>query len=193
MPNESALYLAGASPEELMNNKYTRSIGFIPTAWQGYSTDATNNFQQGGGLNLRGYAGYVPVEEKNGTIYTAYKGTSGMGFNMEVEFSNYINWKPAIFNKWIKADAYAFADAGLINLSANQSGVYNQSIYTSKLSALRADAGIGAAFTIKNYGPFTRVKPLVLRIDLPIFINRTPANQPDFTAFRWVVGIGRCF
>jgi hypothetical protein len=193
VPNESALYLAGASPEELMNNKYTRSIGFIPTDWQGYSTDAINHFQQGGGLNLRGYAGYVPVEEKDGAIYTAFKGTSGMAMNVEIEFSNYIKWRPAFFRKWIKADAYAFADAGVINLSSNQSGVYNQSTYTSKLSAWRADAGIGAAFTIKNYGPFTRVKPLVLRIDLPLFINRTPANAPDYAAFRWVVGIGRCF
>ena len=56
--NESSLYLAGANPEELMENKFTRSIGFINNAWAGYGNNI-NHFQQAGGLNLRGYAGYL--------------------------------------------------------------------------------------------------------------------------------------
>ena len=35
-PRESQLYLASASPEEMMDDKYVRSIGFVPFDWMGY-------------------------------------------------------------------------------------------------------------------------------------------------------------
>ncbi|MEZ4739918.1 MAG: hypothetical protein R2818_11335 [Flavobacteriales bacterium] len=41
-----------------MENKYVRSIGLVPYEWLGYGADV-NSFQQGGGLGLRGYAGYL--------------------------------------------------------------------------------------------------------------------------------------
>ena len=82
---ESDLYLAGANPEELMNNKYTRSTGFFPMDWMGYG-NTTNHFHAGGGLNLRGYAGYLVVQEdKNSQIVAAYKGNSGAAINIEME------------------------------------------------------------------------------------------------------------
>ncbi|MBK8499423.1 MAG: hypothetical protein IPL52_11570 [Flavobacteriales bacterium] len=34
-PRESALFLAGASPEEMMENKYVRSVGMVPYDWLG--------------------------------------------------------------------------------------------------------------------------------------------------------------
>ena len=84
--SESALYLAGANPEELMDNKYTRSVGFFPVDWAGYSL-TTNNFHAGGGLNLRGYAGYlVAHENNNGEIISVYKGNTGAALNVELEF-----------------------------------------------------------------------------------------------------------
>nr|MBP8824196.1 M1 family metallopeptidase [Flavobacteriales bacterium] len=61
-PRESQLYLAGASPEDMMADKYTRSIGFVPFDWMGYGA-GVNHFQQGGGLGLRGYAGYQAPEK----------------------------------------------------------------------------------------------------------------------------------
>ena len=59
--SESQLYLAGANPETLMDNKLTRAQGFIPNDWIGYG-ESTNKFHMGGGLNLRGYAGYLAPE-----------------------------------------------------------------------------------------------------------------------------------
>ena len=50
---ESALFFAGGNPEELMENKYTRSVGFFPAEWGGYG-NTTNHFHHGGGMNIRG-------------------------------------------------------------------------------------------------------------------------------------------
>jgi len=35
MPYESALFAAGANPEGMMEDKYTRSVGFVPDDWAG--------------------------------------------------------------------------------------------------------------------------------------------------------------
>jgi hypothetical protein len=51
-----------------MDNKYTRSNGFIPPSWGEYET-MTNHFTAGGGLNLRGYSGYVlAATDANGFV-----------------------------------------------------------------------------------------------------------------------------
>src|SRR5690606_5613311 len=60
LPYESLLFAGGANPEELMENKYTRSVGFVPDNedWRGISRYEPTRFHHGGGLNLRGYSGY---------------------------------------------------------------------------------------------------------------------------------------
>ena len=135
-PNESQLYLAGANPEELMDNKFTRSQGFFPMDWMGYGAN-TNYFQAGGGLNLRGYAGYLaPEGMPDGNIRFTYKGTSGAAFNAELEFDQLFKRKRyAKFvtqRYWLykmsyrikttfKLNMYLFGDIGVIN--------YNQYFY----------------------------------------------------------------
>jgi hypothetical protein len=57
---------------------------------------------------------------------------------------------------------------------------------------LRADAGVGTALTIKNWGPLN-LQPLTIRFDMPLFLNAIPANESDYFAFRWVLGISRSF
>lgn len=34
LPSESMLFVVGANNEELMENKYTRAMGFIPPEWE---------------------------------------------------------------------------------------------------------------------------------------------------------------
>ncbi len=193
LPNESLLFLAGASPEEEMENKYTRSIGFVPDSWEGTSRYDVNHFQQGGGLNLRGYAGYNAPDERNGYAMESYKGRSGASFNMEIGFENYLPFKPSFTRNWLHVNLYAFGDAGMMELS-NYS---NQNIYiigpTTTWSDLRIDAGLGAAFTIKSWGVFEKAKPLTLRVDLPLLLNRAPYSNPEFFTVRYVVGINRAF
>lgn len=194
LPSESILYAAGANPEEQMENKYTRSVGFIPNDWHGVSEYDCNHFQTGGGLNLRGYAGYFSPDERNGNVMVGYKGRSGASASVEVDFENYITYKPKWISKWLKANLYVFGDAGVMELS----DVKNKDIYSiypnsTYWSNLRVDAGLGMAFTIKNWGVFEKAKPLTLRIDLPIFLNRPPYSNDQYLTMRYVIGINRAF
>ena len=193
LPSESLLYMAGASPEDQIENKYTRTIGIIPTEWDGYSHYDVNHFQQGGGLDLRGYAGYVAVDERASGLLTAYKGRSGGSFNMEVDFENYLQIKPKLTRNWLKAGVYAFGDVGVMQLSSFSGSNFYAISPTGKWSDVRMDAGLGTAFTIKNWGVFDKAKPLTLRIDFPLFLNRAPYSNPQYFTFRYVVGINRAF
>ena len=194
IPYESALYMAGAGPEEDMDNKYTRSIGFIPTDWQDVSRYNVNHFQQGGGLNLRGYAGYFAPDEHNGTKLEGYKGRSGASANVEIGLENYMPWKPKLLRNWLHANVYAFGDAGVMELSnfTLSNFTYLESPST-QWSTLHVDAGVGFAFTIKNWGVFEKAKPLTIRLDLPVFLNRPPYSNDQYATFRYVVGINRAF
>jgi hypothetical protein len=193
LPYESALYMAGANPEEQMENKYTRSIGVVPTSWQGTSVYDVNHFQQGGGLNLRGYAGYFAPDEYKGQLLTGYKGRSGAAANVEVDFENYMPWHPRLTRNWLKANVYAFGDAGIMELS-NYS-TYNVAVIspTTTWGTVHVDAGVGFAFTIKNWGVFEKAKPLTIRVDLPFFLNRPPYSNDQYATLRYVIGINRAF
>ncbi len=195
IPYESALYAAGANPEEMMDDKLTRSIGWVPTNWYGdISRYNTNHFQYGGGLNLRGYNGYFLADERQNEVMIAYKGKSGAAINAELEFSNYFKFQPKFTKKWLQLSSYFFADAGIMQLSRYDSIQNYWNIKpTTMLSDLRVDAGLGFAFTIKKFGAFDKLKPLCLRLDLPMFINRPPYANPQYFNLRYVVGISRCF
>lgn len=192
VPYESALWLSGGNPEDMMDNKYTRSIGFVPDAWRGFSQAETNHFHTGGGLNLRGYAGYLIAEQRNGEILIGYKGRSGVAANAELDVDKYIPLKPKFTRNWLHVDLYAFADAGMIELSraANLTN-YWDAVPTTMWSDIRIDAGIGAAFTIKKWWKFSKAKPLTLRVDIPAFLNRPPNANPDYFGLRYVIGVNR--
>ncbi len=192
IPYESSLWLSGANPEELMDNKYTRSHGFMPDNWRTISPYETNHFQQGGGLNLRGYAGYLIADQRGNEVLIGYKARSGAAMNLEIDVDEYIRFRPK-FTRWLKADLYGFADAGIIELSRYTLPDYQHTQPTNMYSDLRVDAGIGAAFTIRKWGIFEKAKPLTLRVDLPFFINRPPYGSPDYFGMRYVVGINRTF
>ena len=184
---ESSLFLAGANPEELMENKYTRSIGFVDPTWASISTQ-TNYFQQGGGLNLRGYAGYLaPQTQSDGTTTFTYKGQTGVALNTELEFSGFFKIKKQNFlTRTFKLTTYLFGDAGIINYNKTTDDVL-------KMSDLRVDAGLGTTLTIQRFGVLQTVKPLVIRFDMPFFLNRIPPTETEYFKFRFVVGISRAF
>ncbi len=183
---ESSLYLAGSSPEEMMENKFIRSRGMVPDEWIGNYGADVNHFQHGGGLNLRGYAGYLaPQTDEEGTQHFTYRGQSGAAINAEMDFDKFIHVRPKYTRNWLKIDSYLFADAGIIN--------YDQGNEKLRLSDLRMDAGLGLALTIKKWGPLQSLKPLTFRFDMPLFLSNAPAKAPDNIAFRWLVGINRSF
>ncbi|MDQ3048649.1 MAG: M1 family peptidase, partial [Bacteroidota bacterium] len=185
--NESSLFLAGANPEEMMENKYTRSQGFFDPAWAQFGAE-TNYFHHGGGLNLRGYSGYLaPQVRTDGTVVYTYKGQTGAAINAELEFDGIVkikkqNWLTNTF----KLTTYLFGDIGTINYSASNDVVL-------KMSDIRADAGVGVALTIKKFGVLQTVNPLTIRFDMPLFLNKIPATDQGYIQYRFVIGINRAF
>lgn len=193
LPYESLVYMGGANPEEMMEDKYTRSVGFIPTDWQGISRYDVNHFQEGGGLNLRGYAGYYAPDTRNGNELEGYKGRSGASANIELGLENYMPWQPRHLKNWLHANVYAFGDAGVMEMSNFFLPNYYSISPTNQWSNVHVDAGAGVAFTIKNWGPFEKAKPLTLRIDLPLFLNRPPYSNDQYWTLRYVLGVNRAF
>ncbi len=185
--SESSLFLAGANPEELMDNKYTRSQGFFDPSMAKIST-TTNIFQYGGGLNLRGYSGYVaPQKLTDGSTVLTYKGQTGAAINAELEFSGIVkikkqNWLTRTF----KLTTYLFGDAGSINCNTSNDNVL-------RMSDVRIDAGVGLTLTIKKFGVLQTVNPLTIRFDMPFFLNKPPATDIGFIQYRFVIGVSRAF
>lgn len=181
---ESQLYLGGANPEEMMENKYLRSAGIFPTEWAEFR-ETSNYLHYGGGLNLRGYVGYLAPESLEDGVALTYAGNSGAAINVELEFDEVFGLRPWWTREWLDLDLYMFADLGFIN--TNQAG--EQLAFAKP----RADAGLGVAVTIKKWGVLEKIKPLTVRFDMPFFLNRTPALDPNPWEFRWVLGISRAF
>lgn len=181
---ESALYLDKANPEEMMNNKYVRSDGIFPSDWATYQ-EVSNRLHYGGGLNLRGYTGYLAPETVEEGVVLAYVGNSGASINAELEFDEIFGLSPSFTRNWLDIDLYLFGDVGFI--STNRPG--------EKLAFAepRADAGLGMTLTIKQWGALDKVKPLTLRFDMPFFLNRTPALDSNPWDLRWIVGINKAF
>ena len=136
-----------------------------------------NHLHYGGGLNLRGYSGYAVTNGNEQNPYTIYSGTTGFSTNIEIDFTNRIRVKKKSNN--LKLNTYLFGDAGWLR---------NGNLTTG----FRADAGIGLASTLL-FKKYNNVKPLVLRADFPLFVNRIPASEQDYFAFRYVLGISRAF
>ena len=150
-----------------------------------YGADV-NHFQHGGGLNLRGYAGYLSPDSTKDAVILNYFGKSGISANFELDFDRFIKFRPKKLRKYLHLDMYLFTDMGLltyINTKGNE-----------KLGSFRMDAGIGSALTIK--AGRLRIKPLTIRFDMPLFLNRPPFESRGFGFVdyrRFVVGINRAF
>ena len=175
---ESKLGLAGANNEELSENKYTRTVGIIDADRMSFGDDM-NNFHMSGGLNLRGYTGYLAPESGVNTNY----GTSGASFTTEIDFSSYL---PYSLRKQ-GFGSYFFGDAGIINTEE-----INRNNYNTAFTDIKADAGIGFTYTHRNWGPLETIKPLVIRLDFPLLLNQ-PLSEEDYIKMRWIIGIGKTF
>jgi aminopeptidase N len=182
---ESKLGLAGNNNEEIMNSKFTRSQGIITSEFMRYDYN-TNHFHSSGGLNLRGYTGYLAPEfNNNGTIASYnYNGTSGAALNTEIDFTAYLPYSIRKYN----IISYIFADAGIIT-----SKEITKENYANIFPEIRTDAGVGFTYTFNKFGPLEDIKPLVIRFDMPLFLNRAPASDNEFVQMRWLIGINRVF
>jgi aminopeptidase N len=180
---ESKLGLAGANNEEMMGSKFTRAEGIVSADFMGYN-NTTNYFHATGGLNLRGYAGHLAPEfNEDGTVASYnYNGISGAAFNTEIDFTAYLPYSIRKHN----ITSYLFTDAGIIsseNLTTEK--------YKDSFTKLRTDAGVGFTYAFRNFGPLESVRPLVIRFDMPLFLNRPQSSDEDSFQFRWLIGINR--
>ena len=183
---ESALYAAGANPEDMMDNKLMRDFGFI-------RLNQAQFLQYGGGLNLRGYINSPIALKQNDTSIAFYRGNSGISANVEIDFTRFFSGVPKL--QWINIQTYLFGDAGIISQPVNQKQL---------TSPIIADAGIGAMVNLKankkvvfkkstyQKSILSEVNPLRLRIDIPFFKNITNNNENNLQ-FRIRFGIERAF
>jgi hypothetical protein len=190
IPLESALYAAGANPEQWMDSKFTRSAGFIPSQWTAIS-DVTNYWHQPGGLNLRGFSGYLlPYTNSDGIQENALYVPSGASVNMELGFDRLLPIKFRRLRNIFDYDLYLFGDAGLLNIM-NMNSVFPAS--TKWMDALRADAGFGTCLTLKKFGPNLMIHPLTIRADFPIYLSNAPFMEIGNIAPRWMLSLSKSF
>ncbi len=188
---ESKIFLAGANSEEMADSKFTRSAGVIPAQWFTYGT-SSNNFHAQGGLNIRGYAGYLaPINNTYGQFYM-YSGTSGGAVNIEIDFDKFIPLSPKNLSPYFHIDTYLFGDAGILE-NKFVSGT-NNLIDTKYFNTnILASAGLGTMLSIKKWGIWDDIKPLNIRFDMPFYLSNAPFVDNDNFKFRWVLGINRAF
>lgn len=176
---ESRIYLAGASPEEWMDQKWLRSRAWFPDGWAVYGNDF-GNVQYGGGLNVRGNAAYRATEvNADGDTISVFAGRSGISASAELDYTALLPTKFRNGRKPLSLQSYLFGDAGLLGTAQGHSG-------------LRFNAGLGFLAQLRAQG-IAGTNPLRIRLDLPVFINRIAANNGDYLQFRWVIGINRAF
>lgn len=177
---EAMLQLSGANTYQLMNNRYSRAIGWLSNDQLVHSRDG-NHVHQGGGLNLRGFAGVAATNIQGVDTFFSYAGTSGASINAELDFGHYLNPKLGRLGKVVQVNPYLFTDVGVLGINDDLS------------SGLRMDAGVGANFALQFNQRFSGTKPLNIRIDLPFFLNRIPEEQTEYVQMRYVFGINRAF
>jgi len=197
----NGISIAGASLEEVLDNKFYRSNAYPNDAYnynlpqQGlplsYDNNALNLLHAAGGLNLRGYNNlnfYTNPTQLDNKFYSST--TNGISYNLENDLSDYIRYKPRVISNFIKVDIYTFVDAGLMNKRQILSPVEVKK-YTYKLLV---DAGIGTAFTIKQWGRISKAQPLTIRIDFPLYVSQPLLiNNTKSFQFRWLAGFSRTF
>lgn len=177
-PYESLLYLAEGSPEKMQNQISTRARGYKPVDVLDYREEG-NTFQYAGGLNLRAYSRRI--------LSDGFVGFSGYAANTEIDFDKAIYDVDQLLPKWAAYRLYVFGDLG-----GFARGI---SIYEDQFDRdypLYTDAGIGTSLKI-TFGKYSAgVEPLVLRLDLPFYVNR-PIPGEDPLDFRWVFGVNSLF
>ena len=135
---------------------------------------------------MRGYSGYLAIEPNaDGNYVHTYVGTSGAALSAELEFHKTL----PVLKEQNKLKTYLFADAGLIN--TNEFSAQN---FENSFTEIRADAGVGVALTIDRWGALEMARPLTLRLDFPMALNKYPyVDESYFQLNRFVFGVGRAF
>jgi aminopeptidase N len=186
LPVESQLYVWGGNPEEQYENDFLRARGYVPNAWI-TRTGGTlrNHFQYGGGLNLRGYAGYrLNAERVSGQ---GYRSASGAAVNVEIEFERFFGFNRRYINDRTALKTYLFYDGGVLAFAERKVG-FDQPVF----DLWRQDAGAGLILDVKVPDLSRTERNLTFRFDVPLWVSDPPPGEKNF-AFRWILTVGRAF
>ena len=115
----------------------------------------------------------------------AYSGSNGASISAELDFDRLLGSDKWPARKYFQLNTYLFGDVGILSVNADGTA--------PKFAMPRADAGLGIALTINQWGPLEKLKPLTIRFDMPLYLSRQAALQPEPWQWRWVLGIGRTF
>jgi hypothetical protein len=180
LPFESALFMAGANPEQLIENKFTRSSGILPKSIFEYN--AQNNFYHAaGGLNLRGYAGYILPYSNSYSQYLGIYSNSGISYSGEFHFPDFLFSRTKTLKKYFDFSPYVFSDMAMY--------LFNNRGF--EFSNIKSNLGLGTQLTIKKWGVLETANPLTLRFDFPLFLTPAPNADLQNIKFRWVFSIGK--
>ncbi len=178
---EDALLLSGANAVSFMDNRLARSTSLIPDKWITFGSNP-NHFHLPGGLNIRGYSGYLSgTTSDEGKLEHHHFGNTGMAVNGELSMLRVINPVPRFLKDYLNIDMYGFYDAGIIDKAS-----------ISKLPRFKRvymDAGVGVNFTVTQWWKFDKLKPVTLRVDMPLFLNIKPYSDESHFKFRWMLGL----
>ncbi len=173
VPAQAMLYVAGANPEQMWGNKYYRAPGFFPQQWLGYGAK-TQPFYMPGGLNLRGYTGYLMPADTGTRQVWNYRVRHGVAYTTEWEWPRPLR----IDNRWFSWQPYAFADVGTFRFR-NADSVWQWAVP-------RADAGVGFEWRWK-YGWWPHL--LRINVDFPLYLSHVPAAEQNNFQFRYRIRI----
>ena len=120
------------------------------------------------------------IEDTDSGQTTTYNGTSGIALNTEVDYTDMIPYM-----EYFGIHSYMFMDMGVIN----ENKVGENLVFSS----FRMDAGIGFTWELSRlWDHVIDSEPLVLRIDLPLFLNK-PTAEDNYIKLRCLVGLNRAF
>lgn len=174
----------------MMENKYTRSAGFTPYDWSGYGPEV-NHFQMGGGLGLRGYAGYVaPEVTGNGDLMLTYRGNSGAALNAELDVDGLLRIRPRATRDWLHIDELSLRRSRQHGLSRDHRSRYDQAPARSTPSGCGCGPGAHHQEILATGGHRSAHHPFRRTCSI---LSNLPYGETEHFAFRYVIGINRSF
>jgi aminopeptidase N len=202
IPLESALDITGANNEMLMDYPLLRSKGYVAPQLLYDKWYSTVYFQQGGGLNLRGFADmYIAMINPYYNVTTYHSlALSGGSINLELDLDGLIKWQPKTIRDYLHLDVYLFFDAAITPTDKKVrtgNGLYTfaaNGMFPGTNGKAFADGGIGFALTLKKFGALEKIKPFTIRCDLPWWATYDlfSASKTEM-GYRFMFGLYRSF
>lgn len=190
IPTEVLLNAGGASGEEMLENKFIRSVSAFPDFFmkgnQFVNSSYFSHLHYGGGVNLRGYA-FRNIVAADGIGYYINNQNSGLSFNTQLNFENLSPIKFRKLARTIGMNLYVFGDIGSLSN-------FDLPSFSIAKAPILADAGLGAALTWKKPIKYLGLGPMTFRFDMPLFLSNPAQGETDEQlGFRWLVGVEQAF